>query len=255
MAPVADSGPLVLAGGNLDGSETSWFEANWMFFSWAFALFGFGVLVARKRDPLWHGWLGFVMYCLHQAEEHAYDIRGWRYAFVPALNQGFGKALFGFACTTDTPVGCPMDPKQTMYINTVAIWVGFGGCMVVASIYDRFLFAGSLNWGTAVVNGIFGHLLQVALTGSYNPGSVQSALMVPLGLYIIWCSARPWLCLANGVLFHVVAFGIGINVVFRAHAPEEAMIAFNALAALAIPLGLAWWIDHPRAAYNYKAIN
>ena len=99
MAPVAASGPLVLAAGNLDGTATSWLEANWMFFSWAFALFGSGALAARfhSHGPHWFGWLAVAMYCLHQSEEHAYDVRGWRYAFVPAMNQGFGSTLFGAA--------------------------------------------------------------------------------------------------------------------------------------------------------------
>ena len=207
MSPVARSGPEILAGSNLDGSAVSWFDANWMFFSWAFALFGTGVLVARfpLRDAHWVGWLAPVAYWFHQAEEHAFDLRGWRYAFVPALNQGFGRSLFGDACPPDF-AGCPVDPRMTTCINVVAIWFGFGGCMLMARLFpERFLFAGMLNWGTAVVNGFAGHLLQVVLTRSYNPGSAQSAVMVPLGLYIIWGTGRPWLCLANGLLFHVIA--------------------------------------------------
>ena len=49
-----------------------------MYLSWAFALFGLGFLVARfpLRDPLWHGWLAVVMYCFHQAEEHAREVEG-----------------------------------------------------------------------------------------------------------------------------------------------------------------------------------
>ena len=256
MAPVAESGPLLLEAGNLDGTATSWLEAHWMFISWALALFGLGFLAARKRDPLWHGWLAFVMYCFHQAEEHAYDFRGWRYAFVPALNEGIGKTLFASLCEADMTVGCPCDPKLTLYINTTAIWIGFGGCMVLATIYpDRFLFASSLNWGTAVINGFAGHLLQVVLTGGrYNPGSVQSALMVPLGLYIIWKTQRPWLCLAYGLFFHVIAFGVGLNVIARTKAPEEMMILFCALVALVVPLALSSWIEHPRTSYNYKSL-
>jgi len=243
MAPVASSGPGVLANGNQDGTSTSWLEANWMFLSWAFALFGLGVLVTKPflRDPYWQGWLAFVAYCLHQSEEHAYDLRGWRYAFVPSMNDGFGKALFASACP-GVAVGCPLDPKLTLYINAVAIWFGFGGCMLLATVYpERFLFAGCLNWGTAVVNGLAGHLVTAVVHRQYNPGCVQSAIMVPLGLYIIWGSARPWLCLANGLLFHVVAFGVGINVILRAHAPEEAAIVFTAVAALAIPLTISWF--------------
>ena len=52
--------------------------------------------------------------------------------------------------------------------------------------------------------------------GEDNPGCVQSALMVPLGLYIIVGSQRPVLCLGVGVLVHVIGFGVGINLVLRA---------------------------------------
>ena len=82
---------------------------------------------------------------------------------------------------------------------------------------------------------------------------VQSMVMVPLGLYIIWQSARPWLCLANGLLFHVIAFGAGINVVLRGGAPEEVSIAFNLVGALVVPLAISSAIDHPRGCYKKLA--
>jgi hypothetical protein len=34
------------------------------------------------------GWLTVPFYLIHQTEEHAYDLRGWRYAFVPNFNHG-----------------------------------------------------------------------------------------------------------------------------------------------------------------------
>ena len=256
MPPVASSGPEILASTNLDGTDVSWFDAHWMFFSWAFALFGLGALAALYplRDPLWAGWLAVVMYCFHQSEEHAYDFRGWRYSFVPALNQGFGQVLFGSACPPNV-AGCPLDPQMTTWINVTAIWVGFGGCMALATRYpDRFLFAGMLNWGTSVVNGIGGHLLQVVLTQSYNPGSVQSTLMVPLGIYIIWQTQRPGLCLAYGVLFHVIAFGIGMNAVLRLGLPEVPTTVFlTLLVALVLPLAISNAIRHPMGAYKALA--
>ena len=90
----------MLASSNNDGTDVWWMEANWMFVSWAFGLFGFGILVARiqQRDAFWYGWLALVMYLFHQSEEHAYDLRGWRYAFVPYMNEGFGKVLFASVC-------------------------------------------------------------------------------------------------------------------------------------------------------------
>ena len=69
---------------------------------------------------------------------------------------------------------------------------GFGGCMVVAHLRpERFLLAGSLSWGTAVVNGLGGHVLPALASFTYNPGLIQSLLMVPLGIFIIRGSGRP----------------------------------------------------------------
>ena len=135
-------------------------ETNWMFLSWAFALFGTGLLVARvkQRDAYWYGWLAVVMYCFHQSEEHGYDFRGWRYAFVPYMNEGIGTALFASLCA-EGQSSCPLDPKMTLYINTMMIWVGFSGSMLAAHAYpEKFLLAGSLSWDTAVVNGLGGHV-------------------------------------------------------------------------------------------------
>jgi len=256
MAPVSSSGPELLASPNYDGTAVSWMAANWMFISWAGGLFGLGVLFGRvkQRDPHWYGWLALVLYLLHQAEEHAYDFRGWRYAFVPYMNEGIGKALFAGACDPEGGIACPLDPKMTLYINTVMIWFGFGGCMVAAHLDpDKYLLAGSLSWGTAVVNGLGGHVIPAVTTLTYNPGLVQSMVMVPLGIFIIRASGRPWLCIANGFAAHIIAFGMGINLVHRAHLSEVATtIVFDALAGLGLPLGLAWYLKHPTDAYKYE---
>ena len=251
MAPVASSGAAILRHGNLDGTATSWLEANWMFLSLTFAIVGLGALAVRypNRDPMWHGWLAPVMYCIHQTEEHAYDFRGWHYSFVPDLNEGFIGRAFAAACP-DGEISCPMDPKMTLFVNAGAIWVGFGGCMLAAAVNPRFVFAGYLCWGTAIVNGLFGHLLPALLTLSYNPGCVQSAVMVPLGVYVISRSQRPKLCVANGFLFHAIAFGMGLNVILRARAPEAAVAVITVVMALLVPLAIAWRVDHPRDKFR-----
>lgn len=257
MPPTAASGPAILASTNNDGTSVSWMEANWMFIAAAGALVGLGVLVVRisRRDPYWYGWLALVMYLLHQTEEHAYDFRGWRYAFVPNLNDSVGKLLFSSVCTPGMPA-CPCDPKITLYINTIMIWVGFAGCMTAAHLHpERFLLAGSLSWGTALFNGLFGHVIPAVAGFAYNPGLVQSVVMVPLGIFIVRASSRPWLCVANGLGAHVIGLGMGINVLYRAHLPEApTMIFFNMLGGLALPLGLSWCIRHPADAYKYEVL-
>ena len=255
MAPtIASSGPELLARPNIDSSAVSWMETNWMFLSWAFALFGTGLLVARvkQRDAYWYGWLAVVMYCFHQSEEHGYDFRGWRYAFVPYMNEGIGTALFASLCA-EGQSSCPLDPKMTLYINTMMIWVGFSGTMLAAPAYpEKFLLAGSLSWDTAVVNGLGGHVAPAAASVSYNPGLVQSLVMVPLGIFIIRASGRPWLCLANGLGAHIIAFGVGINLMYRAGLPEApAMVVFDLLGGLALPLGLSYALN-PHTADAYK---
>lgn len=82
------------------------------FVSWAIFLFGSGYLVAtrRQRNELWLGWLSVVMYCLHQSEEHAYDLRGWRYSFVPSFNTGPLSVMFEETCAK-VETSCPLDPK------------------------------------------------------------------------------------------------------------------------------------------------
>ena len=250
MAPVASSGPALLAGTNNDGTGVSWIETNWMFIAFAGGLLGSGVLVARlrQRDLHWYGWLALVMYLLHQSEEHAYDFRGWRYAFVPSLNEGVGKLLFSSVCAKGL-AACPVDPKMALYINTVMVWMGFGGCMLASHASQRFYLAGSLCWGTAIVNGLFGHILPAVLGFAYNPGLVQSLVMVPLGVFIVRASSRPWLCLANGFGAHVLALGVGINLMYRAQLPEAATtIVFNALGGLALPLALSWYFGRPADA-------
>jgi hypothetical protein len=277
-APNVSSGPDVLLGTNADGTPVSWMEANWPFCSWAIFLFGSGVLVARwntrhEDGGRWYGWLALVAYCLHQSEEHAYDIRGWRYSFVPALNAGPIADLYEEACREfynsnssssiggsgiDGIVSCPLDPKITLWVNTILIWGGFGGCMVAAELFpSRFSFSGSLNWGTAVVNGIGGHLLPAIASGTYNPGVVQSAVMVPFGIYWIVASGRPGLCLFNGIVSHL-ALALGVNVVFRFRTDEVlTMGVLMVLAALVVPLGLSDWVsrssdDSKRSNNNNK---
>lgn len=78
-------------------------------------------------------------------------------------------------CEGKGPTTCPLDPKITIYVNVIIIWIGFGGCMIAATLAPRnFTFAGALNWGTAVVNGICGHIVPAVITSTYNPGVVQS---------------------------------------------------------------------------------
>eukprot|EP00956_Cyclotella_meneghiniana_P024143 scaffold48140_cov68-Cyclotella_meneghiniana.AAC.7 len=243
-----DTGLDILNRRNADDTEVTWMEQNWMFFSWAFFLFGAGCLItlrfhnkfysSPRNRQIWLGWLSVVMYCLHQSEEHAYDLRGWRYSFVPYFNLGPIHDIFSDICAEDNP-SCPLDPKITLYVNIYAIWVGFGGCMVAATLSDRFLLAAAINWGVAVVNGLGGHILPALLTQSYNPGVIQSIVMVPLGIYIVRESGNALTCIGTGVLFHALLISC-VNVIFRLHTPETVTtIIFMVVPGLILPLFIA----------------
>ena len=98
-------------------------------------------------------------------------------------------------------------------------------------------------------------MLPALASFSYNPGAVQSFVMVPIGIYIIRASGRPWLCMANGLFAHILAFGVGINLMYRAQLPEAATtIAFNLLGGVALPLGLSLYLKHPTDAYKYETL-
>jgi len=74
----------------------------------------------------------------------------------------------------------------------------------------------AISWGTAIINGLVGHLLPV-LKGEYIPGALQSAFMVPLGIYLLarvygrdGLIYRSWIVrfvipLGAGIIFHLVA--------------------------------------------------
>ena len=62
---------------------------------------------------------------------------------------------------------------------------------------ERFLLAGS-QLGIVVVNGSSA-MCSCRAGFTYNPGLVQSIIMVLLGIYIIRSSGRPWLCMVNGL--------------------------------------------------------
>ena len=56
----------------------------------------------------------------HQMEEHAYDFRGWRYAFVPGFNHGVGALLFK-ECEKLGHLRCPLEPRVTSEVNVVGV--------------------------------------------------------------------------------------------------------------------------------------
>ena len=238
-APTAESGPALLAGKNVDGSSVSWLEFNWPFLACHIFLVGTVYLVTTfsYRNHFWLGCLLIVLYCLHQMEEHAYDLRGWRYSFAPNAAYLFGE-VSGNACQSYASP-CPLDPKMLLYINMGVLGAGFGGCLLMATLNPRrFGLSTSLNWGAATFNGLFGHIIPAIVHGRYNPGVAQSFIMVPIGFYIISHFKWPLLSLAWGLVVHVVLASC-MAAVFIYDVSEELPMMLLVISSLVLPLLLS----------------
>ena len=155
---------------------------------------------------------------------------------------------FSFDPVTDTYVpGCPLDPKITLYVNIVTIFVGFGGCLVAATLNARFVYSIYLNWGAALVNGLMGHIVPMLLTQSYNPGVVQSLVMVPVAVWLLVTKATlypplPVLCLLNGLALHVFLI-LGVHSILHFQTNEAlTMTVVMLLGSFVLPLTLSKYV-------------
>mmetsp|Transcript_81317 Transcript_81317/g.230389 ORF Transcript_81317/g.230389 Transcript_81317/m.230389 type:complete len:281 (-) Transcript_81317:60-902(-) len=241
--PTRDSGPALLVG-------AGWFNTNWMFVSGVLCpllvclllLFFKGSLKKKFQNPLFVGWLTVPVYCLHQLEEHGYDARGWRHAFVPDFNYGVGNILFPI-CDDISHITCPLNVLTTTYVNVLLIWVSFSMTMVAAhALGGRYRLAGLFNWGTSTANGLVGHVMPAMLAQQYNPGCLQSLfIMVPMGIFVMSRCGLKFFALAMlcGALAHIVMFGIGINLVLRAGVPPPVEAVLIVISGTALPLAFA----------------
>ena len=119
------------------------------------------------------------------------------------------------------------------------VWVDFSLCTIAASFNAKFLLAVSLNWGMCFVNALAGHVMPALLTKSYNPGAVQSAIMAPMALLIIRRSGRPLLCIAYGIIGHLLLV-LGVKFMFKFQTDEAlTMSAFMLFANLVLPLAIS----------------
>jgi len=224
-----------------------WLDANWPYISTFLCPIFFLLPLALTKSPRQAlqnpyvlGWLPVAFYCWHQTEEHAHDLRGWRYAFVPNFNHTVGALLFK-SCETIGHLSCPLNTRLTLYVNVMVVWVGFVGTMVSAHyLGGPYVFAGLVNWGMSVVNAFGGHLLPFLFMG-YNPGAFQSLFMFLFGIYAISRGGRRLAVasIVNGVLFHIITFGVGTNLVLVAHWPEELMAVLSVVGTWPMPLLVA----------------
>lgn len=238
------------------GEPATWFQQNWMFISAAIVPVSFGVLMivwrgaswsAKMRSPLFVGWLTVVFYCWHQVEEHGYDMRGWRYGFCPEFNYFPGSFLFpecGELAALGSAVGhrlCPVYPLIAVYINVPVVWIGFPITMALAhTLRGPYVFAGFGNWGLSVVNALGGHLIPWLVSG-YNPGAFQSVFMAGFGIFVMAKAGKKYFvcCMICGGLFHLISFGIGVNLLILYGMPEEGVAVMCILTSSALPLLVA----------------
>mmetsp|Transcript_5065 Transcript_5065/g.8853 ORF Transcript_5065/g.8853 Transcript_5065/m.8853 type:complete len:237 (+) Transcript_5065:68-778(+) len=185
----------------LQGSP--WIDRNWMFFAPLVALpclwraFHFKVTSVQFL-----AWALLPIYTLHQFEENAYDVFGQRYAFADYFN--------------GNPLGVRFPPRVVTVLNMTVAWIGFpiAAWRLEALRHDL---AASFAWAYATFNGVFGHLLPSLLKG-YNPGSAQSLLMVPIGVYFLRKIKRKnkqhgiWVMVASVMYAGPFGHGLGLLV-------------------------------------------
>eukprot|EP00434_Breviolum_minutum_P041934 symbB.v1.2.037308.t1/scaffold5471.1/size26785/3 len=268
--PTAMFGPELLEG-------STWFDSNWPFvgcflFPIALTIPFLPFLYTRSsvksafddalRSPYVLGWLTVPFYLLHQTEEHAYDLRGWRYAFVPGFNHGVGALVFK-ECEKLGHLRCPLEPRVTSEVNVGSIWIGFSLCMIAAQcLRGPYAYAGLCNWGmcmgqihmesTSAENAFGGHLIPWLFLG-YNPGAVQSLFQFGFGVWFL--SRCPGTlrfaatAIFDGIIFHIITFGFGTNLVLKFHCPTEVVGLLGIITTTLLPLGLAR-LAAPKKSYE-----
>ena len=69
-------------------------------------------------------------------------------------------------------------------------------------------------------------------------------MTLPIAIWIVLGSNRPLVCIANGVIFHILLV-FSINVVFRLNAPEAITITMYGLTAgFAVPVAICSYFKH-----------
>jgi len=223
----------------LDASDASWMDRNWM---WLSAILGiltaFFLFMCNMRSfpnftkYHWYGLLLSAVYSFHQLEEHGCDIYGRYYMFVPIFNKSIA-----------SKIGVAVTARATTYINLINIWLCFPVCTYLSS-RDNLYMPVVICWGTAVVNGLLGHV--IPLWNEYIPGACQSVFMVGFGLYVLLVVFEGnglmrglVLPLIAGVLFHLVAL-ISPFALFPGGGHELIVPAFQILGGIVMPYSLSY---------------
>ncbi len=158
-----------------------WVKMHWMFLGLLLALWAGLVCLKELKGgarpgPTTMTGLLFAAYLLHQFEAHGFDLRGMRFGWMDAFNQGPGGWL---PCNGE--IMCPTDPQSILMVQTGIVWTTFLLAMT---------FRGSRPSGIAATGGlvIVTALLELACgaLGGYHAGLATAVVLLgPLG-YLWW---------------------------------------------------------------------
>ncbi|MCD8213842.1 MAG: HXXEE domain-containing protein [Campylobacter sp.] len=198
---------------------------NTPFYYWAWAWVGLGFAVAliyllaktdllradvatkRWQDPVWLGWLGTMLYLLHNVEEYAVDIYGNLYAFGATMQ----KMVTDMNITVGGEIALPT-PLFFTVVNLGVVWIAFP---IAAILAKRYPLMGLSFLGIIIING-FSHVAQGIMNG-YNVGEATSiVLFFPVAIYMTlqnFGKGKPyaykwfWAIMGCSVILHAILMG------------------------------------------------
>ena len=158
--------------------------------------------VSRWRDPAWIGWMGAVVYLIHNFEEYGLAADGVANAFPDELCGILGLGAYP---------GCVIPTEFFAYVNLTLVWVVAPLCALLAR---RHVVFGFVFFSVVFVN-VFVHVGGAVAKGGYNPGLVTAlVLFLPASIWagIVFVQHREpllrvWRLVAIVVL-GVVAHGV-----------------------------------------------
>lgn len=159
------------------------FYRHWMLSTLPMAVLVLAMLFALEApwgDPLMLVWLQFVVYLLHEFEEHV--LPG---GFKDFINHQIAGPMLAkrFPDRVPFPSDFPLDDRAVFWINIVFIWIVFPVGAVAAMRWN--LAWGAILPAVGIVNASL-HILMGIAKRSYNPGlGVSVVLNIPTGIWTL----------------------------------------------------------------------
>ena len=142
------------------------------------------------------------LYCLHQGEEHGYDVLGRRFAFRDYLctRMGYGEDISA----------CPATPAWFLAVNIGAVWT-------MTALAYRYAHKAPLRAVTA--NGIVFantiiHIGSYLVSGEYNPGLVTAIIFfLPLSTWTFYRLNQEGILNIRQIAITAIIVGFGLHAV------------------------------------------